>query len=95
MREKAEQEFALARRMMHLASMAIDLDQPSRKRLHETGERLRENVLSSLKRDQQLCREAESIAANDDLYFQTFGRTSARAYMYEQGVIDLQGDRIR
>ena len=83
-----------AARMKQLGNMGIDLDDDTRRTLCRTGaeivDRL-ENQLTEAKAS--LRNEIRDLHAERDEFDQKFGTKTARYYMYEQGIIDVLGDK--
>jgi hypothetical protein len=38
--------------------------------------------------------EIDNVTESSNVYYEKFGKKTARYYMYEQGVIDVLGDRL-
>ena len=91
--DECNYHFAAAERMKQLGNMAIDLDDEVRKRLCSQAMGILEKLQNSLADQPKKLTELEEISIHSDAYYEKFGTRTARYYMYEQGVIDLLGDR--
>ena len=91
--EECNYHVAAAERMKQLGNMAIDLDDDSRKNLCIQATEILEKLQDSLSDKPHKLAEIDEVASHSDAYYEKFGTRTARYYMYEQGVIDLLGDR--
>ena len=86
---------AVADRLKQLGHMAIDLDEKTRLKLCRRAN----DILAQLEKHlRDAPSKQENIAqwtADADAYYSKYGSKTARYYMYEQGVIDRLGDRLR
>lgn len=85
---------AAAERMKQLGFMAIDLDDDVRKVLNDQAHSILEKLQRQLHDDPERLAEIQEITSHSDAYYEKYGKLTARYYMYEQGIIDLLGDRI-
>lgn len=85
---------AAAERMKQLGNMAIDLDDATRKKLQRQAEHILSRLERNLSDNPEHLAEVQEIVSHSEAYYAKYGRPTARHYMYEQGVIDLLGDRI-
>jgi len=85
---------AVAERMRNLAYMSIDLDDPSRLELLQRGDGILSAVRATHAANEKMVRRLDEIRAESDRYFARFGSKTARTYMYERGLISLEGDRL-
>ncbi|MEL6920174.1 MAG: hypothetical protein AAFO77_04000 [Pseudomonadota bacterium] len=84
---------AAAERMRRLAHMAIDLADDERIDLLARGEAILQSLVDTHRHDERFMRQLGDVKAENDRYFDRFGTKTARTYMYDQGLIDLVGDR--
>ncbi len=84
---------AAAERMKQLGNMAIDLDDDVRIELCNQATEILEKLQDSLAEKPEKLAEIDEMASHSDAYYEKFGTKTARYYMYEQGLIDLLGDR--
>ncbi len=93
--EETNYHFAVAERMKQLGNMAIDLDDKTRVKLCRQAEEIVEKLQQHMVSKPQKIAEMEKISKESDAYHKAFGTKTARYYMYEQGIIDLLGDRLK
>ena len=91
--EECNYHVAAAERMKQLGNMAIDLDDEVRKKLCMQATEILEKLQDCLAEKPHKLAEIDEVACHSDAYYEKFGTKTARYYMYEQGVIDLLGDR--
>ena len=85
---------AVAARMKQLGNMAIDLDDNTRKTLVRTAAEIVERLERQLEDGRApLLNEIRDLHRERDEFDRKFGTKTARYYMYEQGVIDVLGDK--
>lgn len=84
---------AAAERMKQLGNMAIDLDDDARKKLCRCANDILERLQKSLRHKPAKLQEISDLTQRSDDYYNKFGTRTARYYMYEQGLIDILGDR--
>ncbi len=85
---------ACAERMRQLGNMAIDIDEKLRKALCIQANEILARVEDELMSDGERLSEIEEMIQQSDAYYETYGTRTARYYMYEQGLIDVLGDRL-
>jgi len=93
-REEANFHMAAAERMKLLGFMAADLDEDTRKKLRIQAQVILDQLNQQFDGNTIRTDEFRTVAEASDKYFAAFGTPTARHYMYEQGLIDLLGDRL-
>jgi len=85
---------AVAERMRNLAYMAIDMDDDLRIELRERGDAILSAVRDTHKENDKLIDQLDEAREKSDRYFEKYGTKTARTYMYDRGLINLEGDRL-
>jgi hypothetical protein len=85
---------AVAHRFKQIGNMAIDLDEDTRLMLCQQANVILKRLQSHLRNEPEKLATVRKSIAESDKYFTKFGTKTARYYMYEQGVIDVLGDRM-
>ncbi|EFL90371.1 hypothetical protein [Ahrensia sp. R2A130] len=84
----------VAARMKQLGNMGIDLDDDTRKTLCRTAIEIINRLEHQLADARApLLNEIRDLHSERDEFDQKFGTKTARYYMYEQGIIDVLGDK--
>ncbi len=92
--EEANYHLAVAERMKQLGYLAIDLEDDVRTDLCRQANDIVNRLRRHLAEDVDKLEQIDSVIASSDVYYEKFGKRTARYYMYEQGVIDVLGDRL-
>ena len=91
--QEANFHVAAAERMKQLGNMAIDLDDATRLKLCRKANDILARLQAHLRDRPEHLAEIAGVIAHSNAYHSAFGTRTARYYMYEQGVIDILGDR--
>lgn len=92
--DESNYHLAVAERMKQLGYLAIDLDDEVRKDLCRHANEIVARLQRHLAENVDKLEEIESVTESSNVYYEKFGKKTARYYMYEQGVIDILGDRL-
>ncbi len=92
--DESNYHLAVAERMKQLGYLAIDLDDEVRTTLCRQANDIINRLRRHLAEDIDKLEEIENVTESSNVYYEKFGKRTARYYMYEQGVIDILGDRL-
>jgi len=92
--QQSNYHLAVAERMKQLGYMAIDLEDDTRKDLCRQANEIVNLLRRHLNDDADKLEQLDSVVETSNVYYEKFGKRTARYYMYEQGVIDVLGDRL-
>ena len=92
--EESNYHLAVAERMKQLGYLAIDLDDKVRTDLYRQANDIVSLLRRHLVNDIDKLEQIDSVTESSNVYYEKFGKPTARYYMYEQGVIDVLGDRL-
>lgn len=93
--EDSNFHIAVAERFRQIGNMAIDLEEDQRLELCKRGDVILHRLQNALKNEPDKLASISDTIAQSNAYFEKFGSRTARYYMYEQGVINEWGDRLR
>jgi hypothetical protein len=92
--EEPNYHLAVAERMKQLGYLAIDLDDDVRTDMCRQANDIVNQLRRHLAEDIDKLEEIDNVTESSNVYYEKFGKKTARYYMYEQGVIDVLGDRL-
>lgn len=93
-RQEANFHLAVAERMKLLGFMSADLEKDERKNIRIQAADIIEKLQQIFANEPHRVEEFAVVTKASDDYYNAFGTPTARHYMYEQGIIDLLGDRL-